>query len=86
MTGRREIMATPIIMRSETAECVCCDGKHIFARGVRLDDFAYRFMSQGKPTVNDWINQVVDLAQCEGRRLKITVEILSDGQSTGGAK
>lgn len=78
---------TMIFMRHDDdkpKECVCCGGQHIFSRSVQLADLVDYW---GRPVTRP--NEFVDDFACqkgpdkepiyEGKRVRITVEILDDG-------
>jgi hypothetical protein len=54
-----EFIVTPVKLRTESDECVCCEGRHIYCHS-------------SEPNLPDWINSLLYKLE-EGKKYKITV-------------
>jgi hypothetical protein len=66
-------------MRSEREEppadaCVCCDGPHIFARGIDIEDEPGP--GRERPHFRDYISRALFDNSLEGRRVRVSLEVL----------
>jgi hypothetical protein len=85
MTGaeRHEITGTVGLCYNQTPRpgsgpCRCCPGKpgHVFSTSLDLDAFASRFPDHFGMEVRYWLESVFAYTQIEGRRIRITAELL----------
>lgn len=73
-----EITGTVKLGRSTSIECVCCEGSHIYSVDVALDTFKSVYPKHFKMDVENWIYSNFPLKHMEGRRIRITAEIIDE--------
>lgn len=74
-------------LRSDSGDCVCCEGPHVFTRLVRLPDDApatARAHRGAKPDIGTWLHRMIGDAP-EGARVRITVEMVEDVENDAKA-
>ena len=61
--------------------CVCCPGEsgHIFSRGVEFGPFEDSFPDHFGHGVRELLGTVIGDNSLDGKRVRVTVEVLSDG-------
>jgi hypothetical protein len=61
--------------RSDSINCICCDGRHILSAGVR---FEHRDIHGQKGNANDlvWNFLQENWDKAEGRKVKLTIEFI----------
>ncbi|PZD70803.1 hypothetical protein C1752_08945 [Acaryochloris thomasi RCC1774] len=75
------ITGTVEVQRSDSSECICCDGQHVFNTSLVLDDYPSFSPGHIKGSLFDWVDSSLDLKLLEGRRIKISAEVLPSEQS-----
>lgn len=70
------IYGTVEVDKSQCDRCICCDGCHVVGTSIALDAYAAFSLDHAEGSVLNWIDTSLDLKTLDGRRLKITVELL----------
>lgn len=74
---RHCVDGTVVFKRSESDQCACCEGKHIYMRFLRLDDYGGWSNKEQERDADHFIREKVLFAEnVENARVRITVEIL----------
>ena len=71
------ITGTVEVQRSHSSQCICCDGQHVTCARLVLDDYTSFAPGHIKGSLLDWLDSSLDLKLLEGRRIKISVEVLT---------
>lgn len=84
---RRTIEGTAIFMRDATSRspCVCCppgEG-HIFARHVKWDEWETNRPAHFSNSADVLISKMLDANETEGKRIRVTVEVLDTDNAAG---
>jgi len=63
-------------MRSESSDCICCEGPHIFCYTVDLDPWPSHVAAFQDSA--SWVHEAIRTMP-EGARVRMTVEVVADG-------
>ena len=84
--GVVKFMRSSDLPNSSKNKCICCpDGDHIFARGVEWDKYETNRPEHFGNGPNVFVSGVTDNNKNEGRRVRLTVEVLPDRAAANGA-
>lgn len=66
-----------IFQRSDSDKCVCCDGNHIFSRGIEIEPYPSVYRGLNVETVSDFIHETISTTKnIENKKVRISIEVL----------
>jgi hypothetical protein len=74
----KQICGTIKLMRSESDDCACCDGNHVFTEYLELDDFKSVFPTHFRRDLDHWLQSVFRFKELDGERIEITAKIINE--------
>lgn len=81
MSDSEKISIEGVIVLSridDESDCICCKGRHIFWKGIVLDEFESDFPDHFPVNVDQWLRANFDYDSLEGKKIKITAEIIEE--------
>jgi hypothetical protein len=66
-----------VFHRSESSDCICCEGNHIYGREIKIEPYPSIFQGLNVENVRDFISEsLCTMEGIEGKKVRVTIEVV----------